>query len=189
MHHASPSLLDQAVKDFGAQLVSATKHRWVQHLGPNDLDELADALFQRASDRFLDRALARRFETISGRALVNALARAERLGYDTRDIVEEKDANKQEHVIPSPLPPTMGVFRTDGLPASQAPPQAPPQAAQYQQQQPQRPVNQDPTPVFPVLRHSAEQVASAKPLGIVFCDVCGRPCSGPSALDNVSATI
>ena len=181
LHHASLSLLDQAVKDFGGQLVPATKHTWVQHLAAKDLDEIADALFQRASDHFLDRALARRFETISGRALVNALARAERLGYDIRDIVEERDTNQPEQVIPSVHPPVIAGYRSNGQSAAQYSQQAHPQ-------QPQKPSPQPAPAPFFVLRHSAEQIASAKPLGITFCDPCGRPCSGLSALEYVGSS-
>jgi hypothetical protein len=185
LHHASSNLLDQAVMDFGAKLAASTKHRWVEHLSTQDVDEIADALFQRASDRFLDRALARRFETISGRALVNALARAERLGYDTRDIVE-KDANQAEHVIPSVHPPVPGNYTQHPQTIAHHPQHAPP--PRYPQtftpvhyQAPAR------TPPIPIMHPTPGQRLDAQPLGIQFCDYCGRPCSGPQALDNVRA--
>ncbi|KAK0392575.1 hypothetical protein NLU13_2070 [Sarocladium strictum] len=188
LHHAKPHLLDQAVQDFGAKLASSTKHKWVQHLNTNDVDELADALFQRASDRFLDRALARRFETISGRALVNALARAERLGYDTRDIVEEKDSTKGEHVIPSMHPSTPSAYVQRASSSTQQHPQQP-YASEYSD--PYQPAAQPlyhapppPPPQYPVTHPTAAQLDEVKPFGIVFCDTCGRPCSGPIAVDN-----
>src|SRR4051794_31293659 len=108
----------RAIQDFGSELAISAKHQWAQHLKSTDLDDIADELFQRASDRFLDRALARRFETISGRSLVNALARAERLGYDVRDLIEDGVPNKPEHVIPSMHPSPM----THQLPSHQPSP-------------------------------------------------------------------
>lgn len=186
-------MLDQAVQDFGGKFASRTKHKWVEQLNTEDVDDLADALFQKGSDRFLDRALARRFETISGRALVNALARAERLGYDTRDIVEEKDSNKSEQVIPSLHPSRPAGYAPSGpITSQQAPPQTftPQYAQQARQQQQQQPPQMayrppPPPPSYPITHPTpAEEVDAAKQ-GIVFCDTCGRPCSGPVAAENV----
>ncbi|KIL95162.1 hypothetical protein FAVG1_02094 [Fusarium avenaceum] len=97
MHQASPETVAKAVKEFGAGLVQKSKRELISHLGMSDLDELVDLILPRASPEFLDRALARRLETIPARQLVNALARAERLGYDVHDIVHEHN----ERVIPT----------------------------------------------------------------------------------------
>lgn len=166
------------MQDFGAKLATSSKHKWVQHLTSTDVDELADALLKRASDSFLDRALARRLETISGRNLVNALARADRLGYDTRDIVGEKDSSKPEHVIPS-----MHSSAPAGYPANDV------STGQYPQQAPSSEQRAPPPPEFPIVHPTDAQKAIAYPLGIVFCKTCGRPCSGANALDNVSTLV
>ncbi|WZH39872.1 uncharacterized protein QYS62_000798 [Fusarium acuminatum] len=116
MHQATPETIAKAVKEFGAGLVQKSKRELIGHLSMSDLDELADLILPRASSEFLDRALARRLETIPARQLVNALARAERLGYDVHDIVHEHN----ERVIPTlqsmptqstPMPPANQALR------------------------------------------------------------------------------
>ncbi|KAK1691061.1 hypothetical protein BDP55DRAFT_690789 [Colletotrichum godetiae] len=116
MHQADVGIFQRAVRDFGARFLEAGKHELVNAMTPADIDEVADKILAKASDTFLDRALVARLRTIQARRLVNALARAERLGYDAADIVEN------EHVIPS-LPGTT--------------PAAPAQQQQQQQQQQQ----------------------------------------------------
>ncbi len=68
-----------------------------------DIDDVADIILSKASNRFLDAALDARLRTIEGKPLINALARAERLGYEAGDLVEEDQVRGQERVIPQPL--------------------------------------------------------------------------------------
>ena len=82
-------------------MVRSTKFDIVSHFQPADIDELADAILGRASERILDMAMERRLQTIKPRPLLNALARAERLGYDAADIVEEMPFHGAEQVIPA----------------------------------------------------------------------------------------
>ncbi|OLN88061.1 hypothetical protein CCHL11_00213 [Colletotrichum chlorophyti] len=95
MHKADGSILRRAFQDFGSRIIAETKHDIVDQLTTSDLDQLADRILSKASSSFLDKALVARLPTIEARRLVNALARAERLGYDAGDIIEN------EHVIPS----------------------------------------------------------------------------------------
>ncbi|KAK2001014.1 hypothetical protein LX36DRAFT_653843 [Colletotrichum falcatum] len=95
MHCADDGIIQRAIRDFGTRIVQAGKHDLVGLMSQSDLDEVADKIISKASNTFLDKALVARLPTIDARRLVNALARAERLGYDANDIV------KNERVIPS----------------------------------------------------------------------------------------
>lgn len=53
------------------------------------LGNMEDLIVARAPDSLLDKAMRRRLDTIGARPLLNMLARAERLGYDANDIIEE----------------------------------------------------------------------------------------------------
>ncbi|KAF5544129.1 hypothetical protein FMEXI_6765 [Fusarium mexicanum] len=174
MHQASPETIAKGVQEFGANLVQKSKRELLGHLNASDFDELADLILPRVSTQFLDRALARRLETIPARQLVNALARAERLGYDVKDIVQEHN----EHVIPSlhslpvqPQPQPMGPLTNTTLSAAQysTPPvasQTPPSSMQYGN----KPAAQTPA-------KSSRELAP-----IAWCK-CGWPCASQAALD------
>lgn len=95
MHRADRGTLQRAIRDFGSRIVAEGKQDLVGLMSPSDLDEVSDKIIGKASNAFLDKALVARLRTIEARRLVNALARAERLGYDAADLVEN------EHVIPS----------------------------------------------------------------------------------------
>lgn len=162
-------------------MIKDAKEHVVRHLSTQDFDLLADQIISKASNAFLDKVLAKRFETIPARHLVNALARAERLGYDVQDIVEEE--NGGEHVIPSMH--NLGIGNHAVLPPqtpvppgslTQKPAVSMPLQQQPQQQQQPRQQNQ--------YRQPAEKKLG--PHGIVFCDVCDWPCSGSMAVDYVS---
>lgn len=86
----------RAIRDFGQKMTSEAKHEIASHLKPNDLDDIAAVLLEKCSDDFLDKALEQRLKTIDARSLINALARAERLGYENGDIIEDR----KEHVRP-----------------------------------------------------------------------------------------
>lgn len=59
---------------------------------------MAELILGKASNAFLDKALEMRLATIDAKPLIHALARAERLGYDSQDLVEVAQG---EHVIPN----------------------------------------------------------------------------------------
>ncbi|KAK2005611.1 hypothetical protein LZ32DRAFT_633489 [Colletotrichum eremochloae] len=90
MHRSDEDILLRAIRDFGSRIVSAGKHDLVGWMSQSDLDEVADQIISKASNTFLDKALVARLPTIEARRLVNALARAERLGYDANDIVDNE---------------------------------------------------------------------------------------------------
>ncbi|KAL0936082.1 uncharacterized protein CTRU02_208297 [Colletotrichum truncatum] len=96
LHRADEGVLQRLVRDFGQRLVSIGKRELIDWMNQADLDEMAERILAKASNAFLDKALVTRLQTIEARRLVNALARAERLGYDTDDIVES-----DEYVIPT----------------------------------------------------------------------------------------
>ncbi|KAG4284953.1 hypothetical protein FPRO04_05335 [Fusarium proliferatum] len=174
MHQASPETIAKAVQEFGANLVQKSKRELLGHLNASDFDELADLILPLVSTQFLDRALARRLETIPARQLVNSLARAERLGYDAKDIVQEHS----EHVIPSlhslpvqPQPQPTGPLANTTLSTTQhhtpyVASQTPPPPMQYGN----KPATQTRAKTSPELA------------GIVWCK-CGWPCASQAALD------
>ncbi|KAI0898435.1 hypothetical protein F4806DRAFT_494095 [Annulohypoxylon nitens] len=107
IHHSNGVIIRRSIKDFGAKMVAESKHEIISHLITPDLDELADEILEKASNFFLDRALEKRLRTIDARSLINALARAERLGYENSDIIEDRKDNfnpAPAHFDPSPHP-------------------------------------------------------------------------------------
>ncbi|KAH7274239.1 hypothetical protein B0J15DRAFT_589461 [Fusarium solani] len=170
MHQASPETLSRAVRGFGQNLVQTSKREIMEHLSPDDFDELVDLILPRVSNQFLDKALARRLETIPARHLVNALARAERLGYDVQDIVQEQNG---EHVIPS--------LRSISLP----PGSQPVPTMVVRQHQPTPPLPQQPPQVMQQTQAMVPMTvpqAIPHPPGVVYCQ-CGWPCTSKEALD------
>ncbi|KAL2189910.1 hypothetical protein L209DRAFT_740587 [Thermothelomyces heterothallicus CBS 203.75] len=97
IHHATPSITQRAVRDFGGKMVAESKHEIIGHFTTEALDEVADLIISKASDSFLDKCLAKRLLTIEAKPLINALAAAERLGYEPGDIVEDE---KHERATP-----------------------------------------------------------------------------------------
>ncbi|PHH70250.1 hypothetical protein CDD83_5485 [Cordyceps sp. RAO-2017] len=176
LRQATWPMLDSAAQEVGEQLARISRPHIMAHVTSQDLDELADAVLAKASNKFLDKGMARRLETIRARQLVNALARAERLGYDVRDIVEEKTAYGAEHVVPSP-----GALPAMGMPpqAMQTPP-AVTLASQPMQSQPMQ-SQQHQASSQAAARHPAP-AAAPNQHGILHCAACSRPCSGEQAL-------
>ncbi|KAI8718974.1 hypothetical protein NCS52_00677700 [Fusarium sp. LHS14.1] len=164
MHQASPETVSRAVRVFGQKLVQTSKRDIMEHLSPEDFDELVDLILPRVSDQFLDKALARRLETIPARHLVNALARAERLGYDVQDIVQEQNG---EHVIPS--------LHSISLPPGSQPTMV------VKQYQPTPPVQQQPPRAMQQTQPVVPQ-GIPHPPGVVYCQ-CRWPCTSKEALD------
>ncbi|KAI1383307.1 uncharacterized protein F4822DRAFT_420123 [Hypoxylon trugodes] len=101
IHHSNGVIIRRSIKDFGAKMVAESKHEIISHLSTSDLDELAEDILEKCSDYFLDQAVERRLRTIDARSLINALARAERLGYENSDIIEE-DRSKTSKFNPAP---------------------------------------------------------------------------------------
>ncbi|RCI15558.1 hypothetical protein L249_3497 [Ophiocordyceps polyrhachis-furcata BCC 54312] len=159
---ANPAVMALVVQKTGERMVKASKKQILAHLTTNDLDELADLILAKASNEFLDKSMACRLETVSARRLLNALARAERLGYNISDIVEENS----ETVIAS-------------AGSGNSTPTAYPQSLQAQaaasRQASGSPAQMNRNVAYP------PATASTSPYGIVHCTRCGRPCSGDQA--------
>lgn len=150
VRHISPASVRKAFRDFGRDMVDVGKEELIGHLTASDIDQLAPAILSKASSRFLDAALSLRLRTIEAKPLINALARAERLGYEPDDIVEEAPSNGQERVIPQHqlafAPPTNArPGRKEAAPTA-AVPAAVPAAAPGPQPQPQPQAVQSPQP-------------------------------------------
>lgn len=105
MHHSTPGVQSRAVHDFGANLVANCKKGLIEHFSNRDIDDVADKILAKASNAFLDKALEMRLATIEAKPLLQALARAERLGFDSGDLVEVAQG---EHVIPNSRTSQMG---------------------------------------------------------------------------------
>ncbi|KAK9775793.1 hypothetical protein SCAR479_07609 [Seiridium cardinale] len=104
VHHASSHVVKHAIKDFGQKMISESKEEIIGQFTAKDLDDVADLIFERASDAFLDKALERRLGTIDARSLINALARAERLGYENNDAMDERPDLTPMSAGPVPSP-------------------------------------------------------------------------------------
>jgi len=78
-------------------MVAESREELVDHFTSADLDGVVDKILAKASDSFLDKCLEKRLLTIEAKPLINALAKAERLGYDPGDYVQE---DQHERVIP-----------------------------------------------------------------------------------------
>jgi hypothetical protein len=173
----------RAVKDFGSRMIRVSKEHVIQHLSPEDLDRIADLLLTQVNPTFLDKALARRLETIPARQLVNALARAERLGYDIEDIVEEGQSGG-EHVIPS--------LHSLAVPPHSQPVPSQPHLSTMHAPPPSQPLPQHTPAVKAKLRNPGpsgiQHSPSRKGPGVVVYCECGWPCSSTKALEYVSFT-
>jgi hypothetical protein len=89
IHHAVPAVTTRAVRDFGAKMVADCKEELIKHFTTKDLNDTADLIISKAGNLFLDKCLEKRLMTIEAKPLINALARAERLGYEPSDIVDD----------------------------------------------------------------------------------------------------
>ncbi|KAI1345257.1 hypothetical protein F5Y15DRAFT_365384 [Xylariaceae sp. FL0016] len=198
IHHANGSIIRRAIKNFGGRMVRESKTEIVSHFSPQDLDHVADDILGKCSDSFLDKALEKRLKTIDARSLINALARAERLGYESSDVLEEQE---QEHeLLPPPPAPAYGSPAHHGPPpqvhrgpTAQAQPTTHPNWPAHQSQQPSQAPQAPPAPPAQALQcpmcwrtfqHSApyeyhvqKQICAKEapgPLGFPFrCEQCG----------------
>lgn len=89
--------------NFGKTLISSVKTAIIKQITTHDLNKLADLILSKASVAFYNACLKRRLKTIDAKRLINALARAERLGYKTGDVQEE--GKEENGLIPQPQPP------------------------------------------------------------------------------------
>ncbi|KAL7935323.1 hypothetical protein V8C35DRAFT_279061 [Trichoderma chlorosporum] len=150
--YSSPAVLSRTVQELGEKLLASSKRDLAKHLRGEDLDEIADLIGPKLGIQFQDRVMATRLETIAAQDLINALARAERLGYHINDVVKKKPGPGGETVIPSisalltslpPMPPNQihtVVSHPPPMPPHLGPgPQQRPQPPQQQSQHPQQP--------------------------------------------------
>ncbi|KAG5971152.1 hypothetical protein E4U58_000207 [Claviceps cyperi] len=216
-HQAAPATLDTSVQRFGGKLVSSSLKSFLTHTTPEMLDSVSDLLLSKLSTDFLDKALDKRLSTIRARSLVNALAKAERLGYDARDVVVEGRTGS-EHVVPH-LKPNLAQDSAQGHPSpypqqpqpqpqlqlqlqpqpqpkpqpkTQPKPQPKPKPQPQQQLQPQPQPQLPPSYQPPSISKTTEARTvpppagqaqdSSRPLTLMYCETCGRPCSGVHAL-------
>ncbi|KAJ4420508.1 hypothetical protein N0V82_004281 [Gnomoniopsis sp. IMI 355080] len=107
IHHATPAAVQRGMRDFGGTLIRNARTAIMEQMTTYDLDQVADLILSKASVAFFDKCMEMRLKTIDAKRLINALARAERLGYDPSDVQEE-----EEVVVNAPVP----------LPQPQAPP-------------------------------------------------------------------
>lgn len=162
-------------------MIKAAKYEIARQFDRQDLDDIVEFVSGKASDEFLDKLLARRLETIEGRQLINALARAERLGYNAEDIIEQNGQVGREHVIPS-LPHARPPALMTPTPHHQTPQSAPMIPSQGRTAAPQ---HYPGTAAGMAVSSAASSAEHLDRLGVVHCDRCWRPCSGAEALQYV----
>ncbi|PTB67047.1 hypothetical protein BBK36DRAFT_1117440 [Trichoderma citrinoviride] len=142
INYSNPGVISRTMQDLGEKVIKASKRELAKHFTGQDLDEIADLIGPKLSTHFQDRVMATRLETIGAQDLINALARAERLGYHINDIVKKKPGTGGESVIPSintlitSLPPQMPPHQMHG---GAPPPPMPPHPGQGPPQQPHHP--------------------------------------------------
>ncbi|KAL7945967.1 hypothetical protein V8C42DRAFT_322097 [Trichoderma barbatum] len=161
INYSNPTVLSRTMHELGEKVVTSSKREIAKHFRGEDLDEIADIIGPRLGTQFQDRVMATRLETIAAQDLINALARAERLGYHINDVVKKKKPGPGgENVIPSisalltSLPPMPPHQIQGGGPPPPMPPHigpGPPQQSQQPppSQQPYRvPQGQHPIPIM-----------------------------------------
>ncbi|OAA65533.1 Zinc finger, C2H2 [Niveomyces insectorum RCEF 264] len=173
----SPDTARRCMQRFGKNVVEAAKHDIIEIMTTADLDALSESILAKASDRFLDMALERRLRTIEAKPLINALARAERLGYEPDDIVEETVAHGQESVIPQQhqpaLQPPAPAPATPAPPAPPAP--GPAKAPMFQCNRCNRTFYLDGPYVYHMANHICEQRPADTRRGFKYaCSMCGQ---------------
>lgn len=93
------------MRDFGKTLINNAKTAIVEQMTTHDVDQLADLILSKASIAFYDKCLEKRLKTIDAKRLINALARAERLGYEISDVQEEEEEDNTPALQAQGLPP------------------------------------------------------------------------------------
>ncbi|CAJ2501496.1 Uu.00g043490.m01.CDS01 [Anthostomella pinea] len=173
IHHANGVVIRRAIKDFGEKMITEAKHEVISHYTPKDLDAVRNLILERCSDRFLDQALEKRLKTIDARSLINALARAERLGYENSDVLDDQKEKVVHVAAPSAAPSAFTPVNPSPRPIQhpqhqQQPPQLPPQQPppQYRQVPQNLPPVRTAAPVAPV--------RAAAPVAELQCRLCWK---------------
>lgn len=114
IHHASPSAIKRGMRDFGKAFIAAAKTQIIEQMTTVDIDQVADLILSKASVAFYDKAFEARLKTIESRKLINALCRAERLGYEPEDVEDDDDQSGRANpshaqANPKPQPQTASV--------------------------------------------------------------------------------
>ena len=183
--HSNAIAFQRAVGDNGRKMVSHAKRELIHHFEPGDLDAVADAILAKASDEFLDKALEIRLATIDARSLINALARNERLGY------ESTDAERNTAPAPAPAQPAPHPLPTSPPQQAHCPHAAyPPPPAYSMQGQP----NTMPNPSQPPApsqrphhpQHNQQVPAGSGGRRSLQCQLCWRKFQAESAYEFVS---
>lgn len=102
-------------------MISAAANEIIDQMTPAELDQVADRILAKASDAMLDKALERRLKTIEAKRLINALARAERLGYEPGDVDDSADAPLGQQQMPLGHPPQQPAPTPAAPPSEYAP--------------------------------------------------------------------
>ncbi|KAK4070425.1 hypothetical protein Trihar35433_4892 [Trichoderma harzianum] len=214
INYSNPAVLSRTMSENGDKVLRHSKREIAKHFRGEDLDEIADIIGPKLGERFQDRVMATRLETIGAQDLINALARAERLGYHINDVVKKKPGQGGETVIPSisalltSLPPVQPHQIHGGVPPPPMPPHMGPGPPQQPQQPPRAPQGQHPIPIMrngnitfqppstpsqsPTAGTPVGNVASLphphpnQTPGIMYCATCHRPCSSSDALSYPS---
>lgn len=163
IHHATQAAVQRGMRDFGRAMISSAKAEIVDAMTPSDIDDVAARLLSKASESFLDAALELRLKSIDAKHLINALARAERLGYEPSDVQDEED----DPVASQPP------VHHDGIMPSTAPQQPRPQLAPRPAPQPASQPAPQPAPR-----------PGATPAPIMYCKLCFRKFVHQSAFEH-----
>ncbi|POS72844.1 hypothetical protein DHEL01_v208764 [Diaporthe helianthi] len=169
IHHASPAAVQRGIRDFGSALISAGRVQIIETMTSADIAAVAPQILAKVSESFLDTALELRLKTIDAKRLINALARAERLGYEPSDVVEEDD---DSIVGPPPVDHRAQVMST---------PTAPPPTAPTAPLQPRTASAPQPAPQ-PAPQSTPQPGASSDSL--MYCDLCFRKFVYRSAFEH-----
>ncbi|KAL7912039.1 hypothetical protein GGI35DRAFT_444225 [Trichoderma velutinum] len=154
INYSNPTVLSRTMQELGDKVLRSSKRDIAKHFRGEDLDEIADLIGPKLGIQFQDRVMATRLETIGAQDLINALARAERLGYHINDVVKKKPGPGAEIVIPSisalltSLPPMPPHQVPGGVPPPPMPPHIGPGPPQQPQQPHRAPQSQHPIPIM-----------------------------------------
>lgn len=185
MREASSDMLRTFIKEFGGRVARECSVEIASNWSAAEIDDLAPYILPRCGSAFLDRALETRFRTIPAQSLVNYLARAQRLGYEESDIVDNTTippmvvennapAQSQQPGRPETKEQTMAPTPRMSVPSSSGPLPSQASAASGIVLPPIK--SSSVIASVPTLREEATK------LGVVYCQHCDRPCSGKAAL-------
>lgn len=169
LNSAKHDVLTRSVKDFGKHwFKSSIRELAKMHFDSETIDTISTLIINKASSKHLDETLESRLETIEAQALVNMLGRAQRLGYNSDDIVEADISTGNREVVK---------VASQGQKLS---------TQQQQEQQQEAGYSTVPGQDGNIPVPTSEEVDE---LGIVFCESCERPCSGVDAFQIVRISV